>query len=51
MKIYIKYIVNKFIKLLFIVSFIFFLLVLLLNLLEELNFFKDSNESLYKIHY
>ena len=47
MKIYIKYIVNKFIKLLFIVSFIFFLLVLLLNLLEELNFFKDSNESLY----
>ena len=47
MKIYIKYIVNKFIKILFIVSFIFFLLVLLLNLLEELNFFKDSNESLY----
>tara|TARA_B100001564_G_scaffold68417_1_gene54065 strand:+ start:802 stop:1875 length:1074 start_codon:yes stop_codon:yes gene_type:complete len=47
MKIYIKYIVNKFIKTLFIVSFIFFLLVLLLNLLEELNFFKDSNESLY----
>jgi lipopolysaccharide export system permease protein len=47
MKIYIKYIVNKFIKLLFIVTFIFFLLVLLLNLLEELNFFKDSNESLY----
>jgi len=47
MKIYIKYIVNKFVKILFIVSFIFFLLVLLLNLLEELNFFKDSNESLY----
>ena len=47
MKIYIKYIVNKFVKILFIVSFIFFLIVLLLNLLEELNFFKDSNESLY----
>ena len=47
MKIYIKYIVNKFIKILFIVSIIFFLLVLLLNLLEELNFFKNSNESLY----
>ena len=47
MKIYIKYIVNKFLKLLFLVSFIFFLLVLLLNLLEELNFFKDSDEGLY----
>jgi lipopolysaccharide export system permease protein len=47
MKIYKKHIINNFIKLLFIVSSIFFLLVLLLNLLEELNFFKDSNESLY----
>ncbi len=47
MKVYIKYIVNNFIKLLFIVSSIFFLLVLVLNLLEELNFFKNSNESLY----
>jgi lipopolysaccharide export system permease protein len=47
MKIYIKYIINNFIKLLFLVSFIFFILVLLLNLFEELNFFKDTNESLY----
>ena len=47
MKIYKKYIVNKFIKLLLLVSLIFFLLVLLLNLFEELNFFKDTNESLY----
>ena len=47
MKVYIKYIVNNFIKLLLIVSSIFFLLVLLLNLLEELNFFKNSNEGLY----
>ena len=47
MKIYIRYIVNNFLKLLFIISSIFFLLVLLLNLLEELNFFKNSNESLY----
>ena len=37
----------NFIKLLLIVSSIFFLLVLLLNLLEELNFFKNSNEGLY----
>ncbi|MDC0944120.1 LptF/LptG family permease [Candidatus Pelagibacter sp.] len=47
MKVYIKYIINNFVKLLFIVSSIFFLLVLVLNLLEELNFFKNSNESLY----
>jgi len=47
MKVYIKYIIKNFVKLLFIVSFIFFILVLLLNLLEELNFFKDSNQSLY----
>jgi len=47
MKIYKKYIVNYYLKLLFIVSLIFFLLVLLLNLFEELNFFKDTEESLY----
>lgn len=47
MKIYKKYIVNNFLKLLFITSSIFFLLVLLLNLFEELNFFKDTSESLY----
>ena len=47
MKIYKKYIINNFIKLLLVVSTIFFLLVLLLNLFEELNFFKDTNESLY----
>ena len=47
MKIYKKYIINNFIKLLLTISSIFFLLVLLLNLFEELNFFKDTNESLY----
>jgi len=47
MKIYIKFIVLSFIKIILIVSFIFFLLVLLLNLFEEINFFKDKNESLY----
>ena len=47
MKIYIKYIINNFIKLLFIISTIFFLLVLLLNLFEELNFFKDTSASIY----
>jgi len=47
MKIYKKHIVNNFIKLLILVSLIFLLLVLLLNLFEELNFFKDTNESLY----
>ena len=47
MKVYVKYIVNNFVKLLFIISSIFFLLILVINLLEELNFFKNSNESLY----
>ena len=47
MKIYKKYIVNNFVKLLLIVSSIFFLLVLFLNLFEELNFFKDTGEGLY----
>jgi len=47
MKVYTKYIIKNFIKLLFIVSSIFFILVLLLNLLEELDFFKNTNESLY----
>jgi len=46
-KVYVKYIIRNFVKLLFIVSSIFFILVLLLNLLEELNFFKNSNQSLY----
>ena len=47
MKVYIKYILFNFIKLILLVSLIFFLLVLLLNLFEEINFFKDINESLY----
>ena len=47
MKIYIKFIVLSFIKIILIVSLIFFLLVLLLNLFEEINFFKDKNENLY----
>jgi lipopolysaccharide export system permease protein len=47
MKIYIKYIINSFVKLLLLISSIFFILILLLNLFEELNFFKDTNESLF----
>ena len=47
MKIYKRHIINNFVKLLLIVSTIFFLLILFLNLFEELNFFKDTNESLY----
>ena len=47
MKIYKKYILNSFVRLLLVVSSIFFLLALLLNLFEEINFFKDTNESLY----
>ena len=47
MKIYKKHIINNFLKLLLIISSIFFILVLFLNLFEELNFFKDTNQSLY----
>ena len=47
MKIYKKHIINNFVNLLLAVSTIFFLLILFLNLFEELNFFKDTNESLY----
>ena len=47
MKIYKRHIINNFVKLLLVVSTIFFLLILFLNLFEELNFFKDTNESLY----
>ena len=47
MKIYKKHIINDFLKLLLIISSIFFILVLLLNLFEELNFFKDTNQSIY----
>ncbi len=47
MKLYIKYIITNFIRLVLIVSSVFFLLVLLLNLFEEINFFKDINKNLY----
>ena len=47
MKTYIKYIILNFSQKIFIISFVFFLLVLLLNLIEEINFFKDKSENLY----
>ena len=47
MKTYINYIIINFIKKVFLVSLIFFLLTLLLNLFEEINYFKDINENLY----
>ena len=47
MKTYIKYIILNFTQKIFIISFVFFLLVLLLNLFEEINFFKDKSENLY----
>ncbi len=47
MKTYIKYIILNFIQKIFIITFVFFLLVLLLNLFEEINFFKDKLESIY----
>ena len=47
MKTYIKYIILNFTQKIFIISLVFFLLVLLLNLFEEINFFKDKSENLY----
>ena len=47
MKTYIKYIILNFTQKIFIISFVFFFLVLLLNLFEEINFFKDKSENLY----
>ncbi len=47
MKTYIKYIILNFIQKILIITFVFFLLVLLLNLFEEINFFKDKSENLY----
>jgi len=47
MKTYIKYLLVSFIKKLFLVTIVFFLLILLINLFEEINFFKDINENLY----
>ncbi len=47
MKTYIKYIILNFIQKIFIITFVFFLLVLLLNLFEEINFFKDKSDNLY----
>ena len=42
LKTYKKHLLSKFTKKLLLVSFIFFILVLILNLLEEINFLKDS---------
>ena len=47
MKTYINYIILNFIKKVFLVSLIFFLLILLLNLFEEINYFKDIDQILY----
>ncbi len=47
MKVYIKLIIFNFLKLILTIGGIFFLLVLLLNLFEEINFFKDKNEDLF----
>ncbi len=47
MKTYIKYLLVNFVKKLFLVTIVFFLLILLINLFEEINFFKDIDENLY----
>ena len=44
-KIYQKYLINDFIKIFLKTSFVFFVLILLLNILEEISFFKDEGEA------
>ena len=46
-KIYQKYILNNFLNIITKVSLIFFGLIIILNLFEELNFFKDHNADFY----
>ena len=45
-KIYEKYLITKFIKKFLLISLIFFGLIIVLSILEEISFFKDLNESL-----
>ena len=47
-KIYQKLIISTFLKIVLIVSFIFFSLVFILNIFEEVNFFKDIDGSSLK---
>ena len=44
---YKRYLLNKFIKKKMLVSFIFLILVLIINFIEESNFLKDSNSEIY----
>lgn len=43
MKVYIKFLLAKFIKTIIFISAIFFLLILILNIIEEINFFKRTD--------
>ena len=43
MKVYIKFLLVKFIKTIIFISAIFFLLILILNIIEEINFFKRTD--------
>ena len=47
MKVYIKFIINIFVKSLFFVSLIMISLIFILNLLSELEFFRNENVSIY----
>ena len=44
---YKRYLLTKFIKKKMLVSFIFLILVLIINFIEESNFLKDSNSEIY----
>ena len=44
-KTYEKYLLGDFLRIFLKVSLVFFSLIILLNILEEINFFKDENEN------
>ena len=44
---YKKYLLNKLLKKYILVSFIFFILILIINFIEEANFLKESNTTFY----
>ena len=46
-KVYKLYLLKKFLKKILLISVIFFSLILILNLIEEINYLKNSNNQIY----
>ena len=48
LRVYQRLIITSFLKIILIVSLVFLLLIFILNIFEEMNFFKDIDKGLYK---